>query len=85
MEQVKVIIDDYPYDIDGYTVRSVDDNGEPFYIICINSHLNDEAQRQAYYHEMLHIQSDDFQAEELVGTIERERRKENKLKYKFRI
>lgn len=85
---VKVIIEDYPPDVEGYVVESVGDDGQPFYTICINAKLNDEKQRETFYHEMIHIQKNDFDCGdvECVDCLEEKRHEEaDKLKYGFAI
>lgn len=82
---VRVIIEDYPPDVDGYVVESFGDDGQPFYTVFINAILNDEKQREVFYHEILHIKGDDFGCD-CVDCLEGERHREtNKLKYEFAI
>lgn len=88
MDGVKVIIEDYPPDVDGYVVEGIDENGEPFYTICINARLNDEKQRETFYHEMIHIQKNDFDCDyvDCVDCLEEKRHEEtNTLKYEFAV
>lgn len=79
MERVRVLFRDCPCDIDGYTVEKLDDDGQPYYTIILNARLSDERQRAAFYHEMLHINSDDFSRAKKtdVGNIEEKRSEEN--------
>lgn len=82
---VRVIIEDYPPDVEGYVVESISDNGEPFYTICINAKLNDQKQRETFYHEMIHIQENDFGCG-CMDCLEEKRHEEvDKLKYEFAI
>lgn len=83
MDGVKVIMVDYPLDADGYAVESFDDDGQLFYTVFINARLNDERQRAAFYHEMLHIKGGDFGCDS-VDYLEEKRHKEvDKLKCEF--
>lgn len=72
MDGVKVVIEDYPPDVDGYVVESVGDDGTPFYTIFINARLNDEKQRATFYHEMIHIREHDFNCD-CVNCLEEKR------------
>lgn len=58
----KVIFADLPLTVKGAIVRSFD--GEEYCTIVINSRLNAEQQRAAYYHELLHYDGGDFDAVE---------------------
>ncbi|WP_251615857.1 hypothetical protein [Senimuribacter intestinalis] len=80
----KVIYQNLPCDIDGYTVANLDDNGEPFYTIVLNTRLSDERQRLACYHEQLHILEADFDKAKEVGVDEVEK-EVRKSKYEFAI
>lgn len=81
----RVIIKDYSPDADGYVVESVNDNGELFYTICINAKMNDQKQRETFYHEMIHIQENDF-GYGCMDCLEEKRHDDiDQLKYEFAI
>ena len=50
-----VIIKDLPCRISGFTKKTGD-----YYTIVLNARLNEERQREAYKHEMEHIEEGDF-------------------------
>ena len=56
-----------PLTIRAFTVP--DENGD--YNIYINSDLSDEAKEEAFKHEKLHIEKNDFSSSELARTIEK--------------
>ena len=58
MNEVKVIFADLPGTVRGMLVRTFDE--DECYTVVINSRLNAEAQRMAYYHEMQHLNARDF-------------------------
>ena len=68
--EIQTILIDVPSRIHGFTVYNCID-GEPNYVIFLNSRLNDEMQRMAYEHELEHIESNDFNSMLAVGTLER--------------
>ena len=59
-DRVRVVFYDIPEDTDGFTVEGLDDNGEPFYTICLNSKKTAECQLEAFRHETEHIYEKDF-------------------------
>ena len=84
MDNSKVIYQDLPFDIDGYTVANLDDNGEMFYTIVLNSRISDASQRIAFYHELLHISEADFDKLKEIGVEEIEK-EAHKPKYEFAV
>lgn len=46
---------------DSFVIQTLDENGQPFYIIVINSSKNWQTQRRAFYHEYDHLQNKDFE------------------------
>lgn len=58
IERVKVVLTDLPYNVDAFTVYYFD--GDAFYTMFINSRLSQEAQFEAYMHEIAHIDNNDF-------------------------
>lgn len=84
MNNSKVIYQNLPCDIDGYTVANLDDNGEMFYTIVLNTRLSDASQRVAFYHEQLHILEADFDKVKEVG-VEEVEKDVRKSKYGFAV
>lgn len=61
MEYIKVIIADWlPCTIRGFTAYYYDIDGQVYYTIFINAHLNHEMQCATYDHEIKHIDGHDF-------------------------
>ena len=70
--EIQTMLIDIPSRIHGFTVdNSVD--GEPNYVIFLNSRLNDEMQRMAYEHELEHIKNNDFDSMLSVSILEKMR------------
>ena len=63
-----------PSTVRGMTVTDSDGN----YNIYINKNLSYEMQREAYQHEMAHIEEDDFSSNSSVAVLE------NRIKYKIK-
>jgi hypothetical protein len=58
VERVKVILTDLPHSVNAFTVYYFDD--EAYYTMFINSRISQEAQFEAYKHEIAHIDNGDF-------------------------
>ena len=67
--EIQTILIDVPSRIHGFTVYNYVD-GEPCYVIFLNSRLNDEMQRKAYEHELEHISNNDFDCMLPVSALE---------------
>ena len=67
MFDARVIYVDLPPHIKGILVKTFDE--EECYNIVINSRLNDVQQREAYWHEMKHVEAKDFDT--AIGTADR--------------
>ena len=63
-----VIFADLPLDVKGMVVKTFDE--EECFTIVINSRLNNEQQRDAYKHELKHVEYRDFDAAIGVNQIE---------------
>ena len=63
---VNIIYADMPATIPGYSIS----NPDMSYTVVINSRLNHEQQLKAYYHEMQHINSGDYDRKTSVDVIE---------------
>lgn len=68
MNNVSVRLMDLPHTIRGCVVRNYD--GDEFYTILINSRMSADMQKQAYIHEMEHIECDDFSCNLTADKIE---------------
>lgn len=64
---IRVLLRDMPCKVHSFVSRDDADN----YTIVINSHLSAEMQKEAYSHELRHIESHDFRDED-INTIESE-------------
>jgi len=64
-----VTFKDMPATIKGAVVKQFDD-GEDYFTIILNASLTKEEQEKAYWHEMFHINNDDFYSDEPIGLIE---------------
>lgn len=61
MEYIRVVLCEWlPIAVRGLTAYFYDDDGMPYYTIFINANLSDQAQCDAYDHEMAHINNNDF-------------------------
>jgi len=60
MNHIKTYYGDFPPRMHGLTVYQIDDDGEVYYTIVLNSGLSIEMQQAAYDHEMSHIENNDF-------------------------
>ena len=69
MNNIVVRYRDLPTTIKAYVVRCFD-SGDIFYTIIINSRISYEQQREAYKHEMSHIECGDFSCEYPADYIE---------------
>lgn len=69
---MNVIVTDLPHRIDGFTKKTVASDGD-WYTIILNARLNDERQREAFEHEMEHIENGDFDRTCTADDIEKER------------
>lgn len=72
-ERINIVMMDLPGSIKGFVVQTMDDNGEPFYTVCINSNLCEEVQFRTMRHEFAHIVNGDFVAETAINIIEEQR------------
>lgn len=64
---------DLPGSIKGFVVQTFDDNGEPFYTVCINQNKCQDVQITAMRHEFAHIVNGDFYSEAAASIIEIQR------------
>ena len=71
MNNVSVKCVDMPGSVRACVVRSFDD--DEYYTIMINARLSDVQQREAYRHEVNHLQHDDFSCKKNADFIERVR------------
>lgn len=60
MEYVRIVLQDMPVSVKGFTVYNFDDDGMAYYTIFINARLSDQAQCAVYDHEIRHINNNDF-------------------------
>lgn len=65
MDNIRTIYADLPNTIGGYTVVTDD-----FYTIVLNQNRNYESNMKTYYHELFHIQNNDFEKDDSAGLIE---------------
>ena len=72
-ERINIVMLDLPGSIKGFVVQSIDDNGEPFYTVCINQNKCQEVQVTAMRHEFAHIINGDFYAVMPTSIIEEQR------------
>ena len=63
---MKVILADLPPHIGGFTKKTFAD-GEDWYTVILNARLTDERQREAYEHEMDHIEAGDLERMDLTA------------------
>lgn len=59
MDGIRVVFEDLPCDVDGFTVGK-DEGGETYYTIVINAKLSADRQESAMVHELAHIRRNDF-------------------------
>ncbi len=69
-ERVNIIYHPLPLSIRGFVTQTFDDNGEPFYTICLNTAFNAEVQYRTFRHEIAHIAHKDFDSDLPIGEIE---------------
>ena len=69
-ERVNIIYHPLPLSIRGFVTQTLDDNGEPFYTICLNTAFNAEVQYRTFRHEIAHIAHRDFESDLSIGEIE---------------
>lgn len=69
-ERVNIIYHPLPLSIRGFVTQTFDDNGEPFYTICLNTAFNTEVQYRTFRHEIAHIAHNDFDSDMTIGEIE---------------
>lgn len=69
-ERINVVMMDLPAKVKGFVVQTLDDNGEPFYTVCINSNLCEEVQFRTVRHEFAHIADGDFHADTDINVLE---------------
>nr|DAR21832.1 MAG TPA: Protein of unknown function (DUF3920) [Caudoviricetes sp.] len=69
-ERVNIIYHPLPLSIRGFVTQTFDDNGEPFYTICLNTAFNAEVQYRTFRHEIAHIAHNDFDSNMPIGEIE---------------
>lgn len=67
---MNIIVTDLPHTIDGFTKKTVASDGD-WYTIILNARLNNERQREAYEHEMEHIEAGDFDLKCTADEIEK--------------
>ena len=72
-ERVNIIYLALPLSVKGFVTQTLDDNGEPFYTICLNTAYNKEIQFMTFRHEIKHIAGRDFDSPLSVREIERMR------------
>lgn len=72
LDEINVIYEILPTSIKGFSRLNEDDS----YTIIINSKLNDIQQQNCFYHEIRHIENDDFYNFGNVDFIENIRHKE---------
>ena len=72
-ERINIVMMDLPGSIKGFVVQTLDDNGEPFYTVCINQNKCQEVQVTAMRHELSHIVNGDFYSAAAAGIIETRR------------
>lgn len=72
-ERVNIIYLALPLSVKGFVTQTLDDNGEPFYTICLNTAYNKEIQFMTFRHEIKHIAGRDFDSPLSVCEIERMR------------
>lgn len=70
-ERYRIIYMALPLSIQGFVTQTMDDNGETFYTICLNTAFNWETQLKTFGHEFGHIAGGDFDSDMPVGVIER--------------
>lgn len=75
-ERINIMLMELPSSVNGFVVQTFDDNGEPFYNICINSNKSEEIRIQAMRHEFAHIANGDFYSELDANVIEAQRFRE---------
>lgn len=69
-ERVNIVYHPLPLSIRGFVTQTFDDNGEPFYTICLNTAFNAEVQYLTFRHEIAHIAHNDFESDLPIGEIE---------------
>ena len=72
-ERINILMLDLPASVKGFVVQTLDDNGEPFYTVCINSNLCEEVQVRTMRHEFAHIADGDFYADTNINILEEKR------------
>ena len=72
-ERINIVMMDLPGSIKGFVVQTLDDNGEPFYTVCINQNKCQDVQVAAMRHEFSHIVNGDFYSAAAAGIIETQR------------
>ena len=72
-ERIKIVYLSLPLSVKGFVTQTLDDNGESFYTICLNTAFNDEVQFRTFRHEIKHIGERDFDSLLSVNEIERMR------------
>ena len=78
-ERVRIIYLALPLSVKGFVTLTLDDNGESFYTICLNTAFNDETQFSTFRHEIKHIAHRDFDSPLSVDRIERMRHESSYL------
>lgn len=67
MEHIKVVLVDLPSRIHGATTYFLSDDGMEHYIMFLNSRLSAEMQKEAYDHEIQHINNKDFDKMQFIS------------------
>lgn len=65
MDEIKVIYIDMPIGMKAYTIKK-----DGFYTIVLNSKHSSEQNRISYYHELFHINNNDFESQWGCGLVE---------------
>jgi len=60
MDYIRVVLQNLPVTIRGFTVYYFDEDGMTYYTIFINSRLSEVMQCATYDHEIKHINNNDF-------------------------
>ena len=72
MDNTRVVFQEMPSSIRGFSTYVIDNNGERFYTIFLNPIFSAEKLQETYIHELEHIKNGDYDCECDISLLEEE-------------
>lgn len=72
MDNTRVVYQDMPCSIRGFSTYVIESTGERFYTIFLNPIFSTEKLKETYMHELEHIKNGDYDCEQNISILEEE-------------